>query len=432
MGKSRSTDRAGERRTPDALERESVRRTTSETRRALELRDTKSSGNEILASRLTGQADPIQPALAPPKKKSDAKRVPHDDFPIFQNILSGKTPVAAGLREVAGSGGWPMRTPTGWLFAVEWNGPETLRLAGEHNGWKPEAMHQAAGVAWLDVPASAAIGGYKLVTPSGAYVADPLARRYRYDDNGEMSLGASSGAHFERWLDVGNASVLPRTVRVWVPPERPTHHLYAQDGQNLFGPGNTWGLESKLGKNTLVVGIDHTHAHRFNDYTHVPDLVEGKVEGGNSEAYAKLVMETLRPRIEAEYGKSEVIGLIGSSLGGTVSYRMDLDYRDYFDMVTSMSGNFTWGAASGDSLLDRFGAAGPSRRTLYYVDSGGTPGRDERDNDNYAGSLKMAELLKKAGGRVAYFHEAGGQHDERTWGKRVARPITLFESLKKR
>ena len=42
--------------------------------------------------------------------------------------------------------------------------------------------------------------------------ADPWARSYNYDTNGEISLVAPNAAHLDRWPAIGDAKLAPRTL----------------------------------------------------------------------------------------------------------------------------------------------------------------------------------------------------------------------------
>jgi hypothetical protein len=135
-------------------------------------------------------------------------------------------------------------------------------------------MNPDQGFSWivLQVPPNE---HYKL-TDGATYAADPWSRAYTYDDFGEMSLVGPTDAHLDRWFGLGDAANEPRTVRVWVPTEAPTHVLYAHDGQNLFDPEalfGYWKLQETVPPQMLVVGVDNTPA-RMDEYTHVPDIIQ--------------------------------------------------------------------------------------------------------------------------------------------------------------
>lgn len=133
----------------------------------------------------------------------------------------------------------------------------------------------------------------------------------------------------------------PRNVLVYVPPGYETdlgrHYpvLYMHDGQNLVRPedafgGVVWGVDESAQNfivagqigSLIIVGIYNT-AQRVNKYTHVK-AIGGKMKGhgGRADIYGRMIIEELKPFIDAEYRtkpESEFTGLGGSSLGGLVS-----------------------------------------------------------------------------------------------------------------
>ncbi|MCA9702019.1 MAG: hypothetical protein KC431_31140, partial [Myxococcales bacterium] len=180
------------------------------------------------------------------------------------------------------------------LAAVYWGDPGLdLALVGDFNGWEPslDPMEEVVPgfyvrVTQLPAPAS---GLYKLVE-GGTYFADPLARRFAWDEFGEYSqVDAIAGrSHYERWPDFDMSAGLlqPRTVTVYLPADawqeqQPLPTLYMHDGQNLFAPDALWGgwqvgftLDEAIGAAVLdpllVVGVDNT-SDRFDEYTQVGD-----------------------------------------------------------------------------------------------------------------------------------------------------------------
>lgn len=358
------------------------------------------------------------------------------DVELLQAMIQGQLPVEEGLLRVAYSGGWPLATPEGYYYASA--GPGPMALAGDHNRWRPEVMEQKGNL-WVAFVPRAAAGRYKLVGPDGKFRPDPWARCYAYDDHGEISVSKAQGAHLERWPLFSGEGLPPRSLRVWVPAKKPTHHLYTHDGQNLFDPGaphGGWRLQHAVGPSTLVIGIDHGPDRRA-EMTHTVEWRDGKQVGGDGDRYAKLVREHVQPHIEARYGAPRRVGVMGSSLGGLVSYHLADRYENSYDAVISLSGTFGWGAldpkSNGDTMQSRYqrrvAEGRPLRRPIFYLDSGGVPG----GHDNYDSNRRMADALADMGYRwnkdLWHWHEPGAPHTEASWAKRVFRPLRLFEAL---
>ena len=215
-------------------------------------------------------------------------------------------------------------------------------------------------------------------------------------------------------------------VRAYLPPgyhENPLREypvLYMQDGKNLFFPeeafgGTDWKVDEALGlldsmgavDRAVVVGI-HS-ADRMRDYTKP-----------GYEAYARSVVREIKPRVDRELRVLQgpgAAGVIGSSLGGVVSFYMAWGHPQVFGFAACMSSTFSLQ----DDLIDRV-LTEKKRKTKFYLDSG-WPG------DNYELTQAMATALSQRGYRVReeFLHlvfplEA---HDERAWGRRLHLPLQL-------
>lgn len=383
-----------------------------------------------------GPVDRLERAARPRVEVAGAEAASERDLRVFHQMLRGELPVAEGMKLVAHSGGWPIRTPQGFIFAAPAQG-ERLAVAGEHTGWRPEVMKRDGELFWLHAPIGPErVLRYKLVSAEGNYHADPWARCYGYDAHGEYgSTKAPARPHLERFPELSGGQLLPRTVRVWVPDEKPTHFLFVHDGQTLFDPAaphGGWKLHESTGPRTLVIGIDNTRDRR-DEYTHTKDFVGGEMIGGRGPEYVKLVEEVIRPFIEQRYGAPERVGVMGASLGGLVSFHQSVEYPDAYDFVGSLSGTMGWGAqgdhADRGPTMAELLRNKPKTKTVYYLDSGGAPnGRDNYDS-NRATADALADLGYAWNRELYHWHQPGAVHTEAEWAKRVPRPLAIFEAL---
>lgn len=368
---------------------------------------------------------PVAPAASKPPRAPlrepsfSPSALAQRDQRVFQAMLWGEIDVAAGLARIASSGGFPIQTAQGFIVVSE----HPAALAGDHNGWRPRPMNVRNGLWWSHVPAARQEQiKYKLVDEQGAMYADPKARRYTYDEHGEVSLMRSSGGHLERWtmspVGASGGDIASRTIRVWVPKEKPTHHLYVHDGQNLFDPQAPWGgwqLQHSVGPRTLIVGVDHG-ADRLGELT----------PGQRGEAYARFIEHTLRPAIEARYGVPARVGVMGSSLGGLMALLQWMMFPDAYDFVASLSGTMWW-ETHGTPFYKRVLAHEQELPEALYLDSGGAPGR----GDNYESNLALVQGLRaqqRADG-LTYYHDVDAPHREYAWRQRAHRPLQIFESM---
>jgi hypothetical protein len=223
--------------------------------------------------------------------------------------------------------------------------------------------------------------------------------------------------------------------------------MFAQDGQNLFGPSpfGGWRLQDAAGPTTLVVGIDNTR-DRIAEYTPVLDVINSQTLGGKGFDYADFVEHTVRPFIEARYGQSTHRGMMGSSLGGLISYVIKRRYPDSYQFVASLSGTFGWGSIGSSTHnpteIEAWAALGACPSGTFYVDSGGGPGtgcvdsdsdgiQDDTPNsaDDYCESVQLRDTLLAlgCGTRLTYVFSSGSPHSEPAWRGRSPAIFQLFE-----
>jgi predicted alpha/beta superfamily hydrolase len=245
-----------------------------------------------------------------------------------------------------------------------------------------------------------------------------------------------------------------RDIVVYLPPDYGTNEpdgprypvLYMHDGQNLFEPdtafvkGEHWRagetatalIEAGLIRPVIVVGIYNTGPERINEYTHTYDRRRG---GGEADAYGRLIVEELKPFIDATYRTlpdRENTGLGGSSLGGLVTLYLGLKYPQMFSRLAVMSPSVWWDRRS---ILREVRRAKLDARPRIWLDMGT---RESRGAGSARRVLEDARLLKagliKAGwveGVDLHYEEVeDATHGERAWGDRFARVLEWLFPLK--
>jgi predicted alpha/beta superfamily hydrolase len=193
-----------------------------------------------------------------------------------------------------------------------------------------------------------------------------------------------------------------------------------QDGKNLFFPeeaflGREWQVDEALQMLDETSAIDRVVVVGV----HCGDRMEEYTQPGY-EAYARSVVEEIKPEVDRRLRvltDPADTGVIGSSLGGVVSFYMAWEYPEVFGFTACMSSTFCYR----DDLVDRV-LAEPKRSAKIYLDSG-WPG------DNYEVTQAMAMALGGRGylPRQDFLHLVFPleKHDEAAWGRRLHLPLQI-------
>jgi predicted alpha/beta superfamily hydrolase len=226
-----------------------------------------------------------------------------------------------------------------------------------------------------------------------------------------------------------------RTLRIYLPPSYSENALkrypvlYMHDGQNLFDAatsafGTEWQVDEHADAavgggrmdEVIVVGIDNT-ANRIWEYTPCCDATYG---GGGADIYERFVIDTVKPFVDQQFrtlpGKANT-AIMGSSLGGLVSFYLARRNPGVFGKAGCMSSSFWWNDQALTVQVERSTAHVP---VAFYLDAG-------TSNDGLAETTRMDTALVADGyvqGRDVDFVTAqGGSHNEASWAARVATPL---------
>ena len=265
----------------------------------------------------------------------------------------------------------------------------------------------------------------------------------------QRAFGVAAGAtplsrvgSLERLGIVESAHVGRRAVQVWLPPGYATRPearypvLYLHDGQNVFdaaAAGAEWQMDEAAERGVasgrlrpfIVVAVDNTAA-RIADYTPTamdlpaagPGAPRTVRQGGGAVAYARFLVEELKPLIDARYrtrpgAADTAVG--GSSLGGLVSAWLALHHPQVFGAALVVSPSVWWD--DGFLLRDLAAMAPPATRPRLWLDMGGHEGGQALQL-----SRELAAALQARGWTDTSLHYAefpDASHDEASWARRV-------------
>ena len=147
-------------------------------------------------------------------------------------------------------------------------------------------------------------------------------------------------------------------------------------------------------------------------------------------------------------------GILGSSLGGLISYYIAWKYPQTFKYVGGMSGTFGWGYYKGNAtVIDLYGQVRDlkSRGQVYYLDAGGDypdggcrsqPYMGIYDNELCDVDLMKAALesygianypedadafpVTPADANIYHYYQPGAHHNEAAWNSRLYRALRFF------
>jgi predicted alpha/beta superfamily hydrolase len=216
-----------------------------------------------------------------------------------------------------------------------------------------------------------------------------------------------------------------RGIRVYLPPGYSSSQarypvLYMHDAQNLFDQATAfageWEVDEALnqlhkeGKTVpIVIGIDNGGATRIGEYTPWPSDQYG---GGEGEAYARFIVETLKPWVDQNYRtltSREHTAVMGSSLGGLISFYIAHKYQDVFSKAGVFSPSF-WFSNS----VFTFATDTGKKFSMRYYMMGGT-----NESTSLVPQMQTMESSLKTMGftddEVTVKVVQGGQHNEALW-----------------
>lgn len=223
-----------------------------------------------------------------------------------------------------------------------------------------------------------------------------------------------------------------RPIQVWLPDSytekgSPAAVIYMHDGQNLFEPassfaGADWKVDETITKmlkqgelrQCIVVGIPNSpdRMQELNLFTK-----EGK-------AYANFVVNEVKPFIEKKFNVSKLAcdnAIMGSSMGGLMSFQMVCAFSDIFGMAGCLSSAFQ---KTYSQIFSQTTKIALPLQAKIYLDTGEY---EPSIADSY---FTMMKLLLKRGfiegqNLMGYFDEKA-THCEAAWANRLSIPLRFM------
>jgi predicted alpha/beta superfamily hydrolase len=212
--------------------------------------------------------------------------------------------------------------------------------------------------------------------------------------------------------------------------------IYMHDGQNLFDDATSfvgeWDVDGTLntlyeetGKSFIVVGIENGGEKRIEEYT---PYENEKYGGGKGDIYVDFLANKLKPYIDKNYRTkvdAKNTAIIGSSLGGLISFYGGLKYPEVFGKIGALSTSFWF---SSDKINDFARENGNQQNTKIYFLVGGKEG-----DTMFPDTENMAKLLVDKGfppEKIKTKIVAEGKHTESFWKAEFLEVIEFLYNIK--
>lgn len=192
--------------------------------------------------------------------------------------------------------------------------------------------------------------------------------------------------------------------------------IYMHDAQNLFDAKTSfvgeWNVDEKLDSlkaQVIIIGIEHGNDKRIEELT---PYKNAKYGGGKADNYLDFIVNTLKPKVDTQYRTKPNAGntaIMGSSLGGLVSFYAILKYPKVFGKAGVFSPSF-------DYSKDIYTAIESTKKInakIYFLYG------DNEDVDMIPNMNKMDDLLADKRCECQHLTKKrvvkGGQHNEKLW-----------------
>ena len=214
--------------------------------------------------------------------------------------------------------------------------------------------------------------------------------------------------------------------------------LYMHDGQNLFDHATSfvgeWEIDetldslAKLGYEVpIVVGINNGQQKRIDELTPWPN---DKYGGGDGEYYVKFLAETLKPKIDSAYRtkpQARHTGIMGSSLGGLISFYGGLAYNNVFGIIGVFSPSFWFADQVYNFIATNAISLAPDTRLLLL-------GSQIEDEDMVPDLLRVNNSIKAdlSPGNLKLAITTDGEHSEWYWRREFPEAVIWLFQLEKK
>jgi len=244
----------------------------------------------------------------------------------------------------------------------------------------------------------------------------------------------------EKEFVIPNLNNISHKIWMYLPPNYEVSTkkfpvIYMHDAQNLFDDKNSyigeWKVDESLNelfnttkKGFIVVGVENGGQERINEYTPWPNEKYG---GGKGAVYIDFIVNTLKPYIDETYRtkpQQKYTALMGSSLGGLISYYGGLKYPDTFGKIGALSTSFWFS----DKVIDFTIQNGNINNVKMFLLAGEKEGEEMLES-----TIKTEKLLLETGFKSKNLTSKivpEGEHNEAFWSTEFLGIIKWLYNIK--
>lgn len=259
---------------------------------------------------------------------------------------------------------------------------------------------------------------------------------YEFKSNQKKSTRSKNVKILKKEFVIKDLNDISHKVWLYLPPNYNTSVekypvIYMHDAQNLFDNATSyigeWQVDEtlnsyfkKTGKGFIVVGVENGGAKRIEEYT---PWKNAKYGGGKGAIYIDFLVNELKPYIDSNYRTKTTANetaIIGSSLGGLISFYGGLKYPNVFGKIGALSTSFWFSDEIHDFALKN----GKVTNTKLYL----LVGEDEGEN-MVTDTKKMEQLLLENGfPKTKLFSKIvpEAKHNEAFWKSEFLNVVTYL------
>lgn len=255
----------------------------------------------------------------------------------------------------------------------------------------------------------------------------------------KKSTATKNVSIIEKEFLIPELNTISHKIWVYLPPNyneasKKYPVIYMHDGQNLFDNATSyigeWEVDktlnelfNKTGKGFIIVGIENGGEERINEYT---PWKNEKYGGGKGAIYINFIVNTLKPYIDTTYRtkkQQKHTGLIGSSLGGLISYYGGLIHPETFGKIGALSTSF-WFSDKVENFTKEFGN---TKKVKLFLLVGGKEGEEM-----ISSTKKIEKLLLETGFKLKNLKSKinpKGNHNETFWKSEFLQVVSWLYNI---